>query len=174
MKRISLLVVAAITLAMLTATYSQTPPSAKLRKVKVTPRTIASQPAGKPLVIDLTHTGTIYALAAGIDCSRVRLRTLSGEKVMCSVVKQLGTRGELLVGNDRIEDLYSKAGLSSKARAGGSNQFTCTTPGAGMEGSCKCTNIIDCLLMLHENPGCKVKIIDHDTGVTYCIGPLGP
>jgi hypothetical protein len=51
------------------------------RQVQVTNQTIASQQAGSPYVIDLTRSGTTYDVAAGIDASRVRVRTSSKEEI---------------------------------------------------------------------------------------------
>lgn len=61
MKRISLVVIVALTLALLTYAYSQTPQSGSLKKVQVTAQTLASQQAGKPYVIDLTRSALMFA-----------------------------------------------------------------------------------------------------------------
>src|SRR5258706_3312913 len=63
-----------------------------MKRVQVTAQTIANLPVGKPLLIDLTRAAAIYDLAAGIDYSRVRVRTLTGEKAMSDLVKRLGIK----------------------------------------------------------------------------------
>src|SRR5438132_14305480 len=103
MRHISLIILAALALALLVSAFGQTPQPKAIKRVEVTAQTIASQPASKPYIIDLTRTGTIYVLAAGIDYSRVRVRTSTGEKAMSDLVKrlgikQLGTSGTLKLG----------------------------------------------------------------------------
>lgn len=65
-------IVAAAVLAL--ASCSTAPQQEPVGPVHVTSETIASQPAGRAYVIDLTHSGTVYDVAPGIDDSRVRVR----------------------------------------------------------------------------------------------------
>ena len=59
----------------------------QVKEVRVTNQTIATQPAGAPYVIDLTRSGTTYDVAAGIDSSRVRVRTSSKEEMTLTHTK---------------------------------------------------------------------------------------
>ena len=91
MKRISLIIVTTLTLALLVFAQSRTPQLGTVKKVEVTAQTIASQPTGKPFVLDLTRRGTIYNLAAGIDYSRLRVRTAGGDLGVSDTVKKMGS-----------------------------------------------------------------------------------
>ena len=87
----------------------------QVKEVRVTNQTIATQPAGAPYVIDLTRSGTTYDVAAGIDSSRVRVRTSSKEEMTLTefVSRQKGNYAgqRLLLGslNDLIVVLPPKA-----------------------------------------------------------------
>lgn len=95
MKRI-ILAVALSALAL-----SCTPAKEKgIERVQVTSQAIASQPGGKPYVIELTRDGSVYNVAADIDYSRVIVRTSAGEEPMSEVVKRLAIAGtQFLVGS---------------------------------------------------------------------------
>lgn len=130
---------------------------------------MANLPAGKPLLVDVTRTGAIYELAGGIDISRVRIRTLTGEEALVDLMKQAGlvrasSGGKLVLGGGRVGDFYSLMPTTSLARA--TNQFDCTATGA-----CRCKGIEDCRKMQEKHPNCKVVIVDQETGYTYCIEP---
>ena len=77
--------------------------------VHVTSRTIASQPAGSPYVIDVTHSWTTYDVAPGIDQNRIRVRTrLRGEMTLDKFVTSLGGQfasQRLLLGS--LDDLIA-------------------------------------------------------------------
>jgi hypothetical protein len=75
----------------------------RIEPVKVTSETIANQPGGSPLVIDLTRSEAVYAIASGIDYSRVRVRTKSkADMTMDEFISQMGGKvvgQELLLGS---------------------------------------------------------------------------
>jgi hypothetical protein len=83
--------------AALSFTFAQK--SNPVKSVDVTARSIASQPADKPLVIDLTHNGTVYNLAAGIDYSRVQVRAATGEIAVDRLTGRFRTDAPVLLGN---------------------------------------------------------------------------
>lgn len=49
-----------------------------IKRVEVTTRTITAQPKGQHYVIDATRSGTVYAIDADVDLSRVQVRTTGG------------------------------------------------------------------------------------------------
>jgi hypothetical protein len=98
MKRISVSILAVLILSLLVSAYSRTTQSGNIRKEAVTAQTVASQPAGKPYVMDLTRKGTVYEVATGVDFSRAQVRTSTGEQQMSALVKKLGLTGKFLFG----------------------------------------------------------------------------
>jgi len=98
MKRISFSIVAALLLTLLVSAYSRALQSGTIKKEPVTAQTIASQPAGKPYVLDLTRKGTVYEVAAGVDFSRAQIRTSTGEQPMSTLARKLGLTGKFLLG----------------------------------------------------------------------------
>lgn len=102
MKRISMVI--ALALAALVFAYSQTaravPPQAGAgTKIQVTSQTLTSQPAGKPYVIDTSSTGKVFEIAAGIDYSRVQVRTARGVTSLSDLVRKFGVTGKFLLGS---------------------------------------------------------------------------
>lgn len=97
MKRKSLITLVALALVTLLITaYSRTPQTEAVKKVSVTAKTIASQPAGKPLVLDLTKRGTVYEIDANVNYSQVRIRAAIGERQLS---RKAGATGKFLVGH---------------------------------------------------------------------------
>jgi hypothetical protein len=112
-----------------------------VKQVQVTAQTIASQPAGKPYVIDLTRNGTIYTLDVGIDYSRVRVRTPKGEMVLSDAIKKVSlkqpqTGGKLLLGS--LSDLRDP-----RPDGGTIERIDCD--GAA---TCSCKGFSDCLRLV--------------------------
>ena len=98
MKRISLSIGVMLLLAVLVSAYSRAIQSGIVKKENVTAQTLASQPAGKPYVLDLTRKGIVYEVAAGIDYSRASVRTSTGEQAMSDLARKLGLTGKFLLG----------------------------------------------------------------------------
>lgn len=104
-KRLIMLVVLAL-VALLVTAYSRTPQAGAIQKVDVTARTLASQPAGQPYVLDITRSGTVYVVAAEV-ASRVRVRTFKGEMAVSDLARELNLTGsQFLLGT--TSDLSSR------------------------------------------------------------------
>ena len=142
-------IIFAVTLLLLTfnfnAAQKNTTSSSKkpIKQAHVTAQTIAAQPAGKAYVIDLTRKGTIYTLDAGIDYSRIRVVTPTGERALSDVInnvglKQLQTGGKLRLAS--FGDLLEPTG-------GVSPMINCSA-----SATCVCTGFSHCLLL--ELGGC--------------------
>lgn len=102
--------------------------------MQVTSKTIAAQPAGKAYSLDLTRAGTIYNLPAGVDYSRIQVRTAKGEMTMAELLKKSGRSGKVRVG--MTSDIRSQR--LSLARPTGTLNYNC-------EGlMCTCTGDADC------------------------------
>jgi hypothetical protein len=165
MKRISIAL--ALALALLVSARSQTPPSGAIKQVEVTSQTIASQPTGKTYLIDLTRNGAIYNVAAGMDYSRVRVRTAAGEVALSEVARHLGsTSGKLQLGT--VSDMRARnlppTGGAAGTRGVVAEPYTCYND------ICKCKGFSDCLLMDLDNK-CKKnsQICEVKTGNCYCV-----
>ncbi len=110
-----------------------------IKQVELTPQTLASQSADKPLLIDLTRTGTVYNVADNIDYSRVRVLFPTGEMAMSDLARKLGMTGSKfqLGAFSDLSGLYfgqpPDGGIS-----GGSSNFTCSKL------LCECTGYRDC------------------------------
>jgi hypothetical protein len=87
MKDIRLLTIGMVTLPLIVSAYAQT-----RKSIDVTPKMIATQPAEKPYVIDLSGDGTTYTVAASV-ANRVRIRTAKGEMELTDALKELGLAG---------------------------------------------------------------------------------
>jgi hypothetical protein len=139
MKHMSLICAASLTLALLITAYSQ---SGAVKKVQVTTQTLASQPAGKPFVIDLAKGGTVYEIDANVNTSQVNVRTASGEQSLSKYGKA-GITGNFLLG--KANDLSTlnfgfPSGGSYTPPDGGGMQAQCS-PQVGV---CKCVGPADC------------------------------
>lgn len=98
MKRNTMILLVTLTLlALLVSAYSQ----GAIKREEVTAQTLTSQPAGKSYSMDLTRSGKIYNIAAGLDYSRIRFRTARGEMAMNDYVRKMGiTSGSFLMGTE--------------------------------------------------------------------------
>jgi hypothetical protein len=140
MKRISIAI--ALASSLLVSACRQTP-----QRVQVTAQTLAGQPAGKAYVIDLTRTGTVYDVAAGINYSLVRVRTSTGEMPLSDLARNLGRTGPILLGT--FSDLraqnfgFPPGGGTFQPPDGGPVAADCpqTGPDAGL---CLCKGYKDC------------------------------
>ena len=135
MKRIAMLFTF-VTLLMMALSFSFTTAQKKesIKRVEVTAKSIPSQ-AGKPYVIDLTRKGVAYELAAGLDYSRVHVRTSKGEQTLPELFGNRVMVGKLLFGLTR--DLR-QLNLGSS----GTSRFNCDIPSL-----CFCTGDADCNLL---------------------------
>jgi hypothetical protein len=108
-----------------------------IKQVQITTRTVAKQPAGKAYALDLTRGGTMYNLAAGVDYSRVQIRTPKGDMTVAELIKKSGKNisGPLRVG--MTSDIRTMR-LGLKRRVGGGLSFEC----GGL--ACVCTGDEDC------------------------------
>jgi hypothetical protein len=95
MKRIALTVISLL----LALSFTLAQKGNQVKSVDITARTIESPSADKPLVIDLTHNGSIYKLAAGIDYRRVQVRTASGDIAMNRLTDRFRTDRAVVLGN---------------------------------------------------------------------------
>ena len=85
-----------------------------IKRVEVTAKSIAAQP-DKPYVIDLTHKGTAYQLAAGIDYRRLRIRTSKSEQTISEALGSRENGGRLLIGlTSDLRQLKLNLGVSSR------------------------------------------------------------
>jgi hypothetical protein len=123
-----------LALFLISLAFSFSTAQKKLKQVQVTSKTIAGQPAGKAYSLDLTRAGTLYTIPAGVDYSRIQVRTSKGEMTMADLLKKSGRSGKVRVG--LTSDVRTqKLGLS---RSAGTLNFNC-------EGLlCTCTGDADC------------------------------
>jgi hypothetical protein len=93
-------IIFAVTLFSLAVGCTTVQQTGSIKQVELTPQTLASQPADKPWLINLTLTGTVYNVADDIDYSRVRVLLPPGEMAMSDLVRKLGmTRKKFLLGS---------------------------------------------------------------------------
>jgi hypothetical protein len=141
MKRMSLICAASLTLALLITAYSQ---SGAVKKVQVTTQTLASQPAGKPFVIDLAKGGTVYEIDANVNVSLVSVRTATGEQPL-SKYRKAGTTGKMWLGkgNDLSALNFGFSGTGTLPPLdGGVMEAHCSKDNFG--GFCTCSGVRDC------------------------------
>lgn len=166
MKRISICILVILTLALLVYAQSQIP-SGTIKRVEVTAQTIASQPAGKPFVLDLTNRGTIYTLAAGIDHSRLRVRIAGSEVAVSDTIKRMGSSSSSKLFLGTLDDMsgqnffFPTVGGSKTAAA--TQQYECSS------GACACKGFSDCL-RLKLDKMCKDYILC-DQATRLCLCP---
>lgn len=92
-------IILAVTLLSLALGFSTAQETGSVKKVQVTAQTLASQPADQPYLMDFTRKGTVYEVAAGINYSRVRVRTSTGAMALSDLATKLGvTGGKFLLG----------------------------------------------------------------------------
>lgn len=96
MKRIRLSMGVMMLLVLLVSAYSRVTQSGTIKKETVTAQTIASQPAGKPYVIDLTRKGTDYEVAANV-ASQVRIRSAKGEIALSDLIREMELTGSMFL-----------------------------------------------------------------------------
>ena len=132
-------VILAVSLLALALSFIAAQNKASIKRVKLTAKTLASQPPGEAKIIDLTHDGTVYDVAAGIDYSRVRIRTSKGE-VPSDVAKRLGKNGSFLLGT--LSDMRVSL-LSDLSPTGGiSRKYTCADRVCLCKGAKSCNDMV--------------------------------
>lgn len=134
MKKVAI-AIAFLVIAVSFSLAQKTTPTARTKAVSA--KEISGLPAGRKYQMDLTKKGTIYNLPAGVDYSRVQVRTAKGEMTLAELLKKTGKTmtGKVRVG--MTSDIRSqKLGL---ARLGGGRlNFNC-------EGLlCSCSGDEDC------------------------------
>jgi hypothetical protein len=150
MKRMSIvftLVSVALAFAYSRTSQAGMPQTGGVKKAQVTAQTIASQPAGKPYVLDFTRAGTVYEIASGLDYSRVRVRTATGEQSLSELARKFRASGKFLLGS--AKDL-------SAIDFGFPNESVFDPPGVVAEAKCEgalctCTGKKDCKDMAKAN-----------------------
>ena len=168
MKRISLIIVTTLTLALLVFAQSRTPQLGTVKKVEVTAQTIASQPIGKHFVLDLTNRGTIYNLAAGIDYSRLRVRTAGGDLEVSDTVKKMGSiSGKLFLGTpaDMSGQNFFFPSVGGSSPAAAAQQYTCSSS------ACECHGFSDCLRMTLDKMCKDYLLCTTISGKQLCLCP---
>jgi len=97
MRRIRLLTLVLVSFMALALVYGQSRQSNQ--SVEVTSQLIASQPEGKPYVIDLTRKGKTYNVPAEV-ANRLQIRTAKGKMALTDLMKKLGmTSGKFSPGS---------------------------------------------------------------------------
>lgn len=139
-------IILAVTLLTLAIGFSTAQEGGSVKKVQVTKQTLAGQPAGEPYRIDLTRKGTVYEVAEGIDLSRVRVRSSTGEKSLSELARKSGGTGSFLLGT--IDDLsavdygFPRGGGTVPPPGGGVTEVKCTKNSSGT--TCSCVAGRDC------------------------------
>ena len=168
MKHKSMIILVVLTLALLVSAYSRAIQSGIVKKEAVTTQTLAGQPAGKPYVLDLTRKGIVYEVAAGIDYSRLRVRTAGGDLGVSDTVKKMGSiSGKLYLGT--LDDMrgqnffFPSAGGSVPAAA--AQQYTCSSS------ACECHGFSDCLRMTLDKMCKDYLLCTTISGKQLCLCP---
>jgi hypothetical protein len=128
-------------------------PQKEIRRIQVTAQAITSQPPGQPYVLDLS-SHTIYELSAGIDLSRLRVRTSQGEVAFSELIQHAsGTSRSFLgrAGDMRTEILEPG---SRKIGPGGDKTAGFVNCAAGKKADCHCAGWRDCIGLAVTKVGC--------------------
>ena len=137
-----------IVLALVVSSLSFEPALAQkkhtVKKVEITPQTVARQPRSKPYVVDLTRRGTIYTVASDVDYNKVLAHTAKGDMTIADLIEKSGKRvsGRLRIG--MTSDIRSQK-LNLKRARGGLN-YSCS------DVVCLCTDDEDCNNMFTFGP----------------------
>lgn len=117
-----------------------TPP----RQVQITEQTLASQPSGQPLVLDLTDDGTVYDVASKVDARRVQVRMADRNMQLSEIIERWNMQpGRLLLGT--LTDMSSGPFALPDydvSRPPGTSPVQCT-PGPDAQ-ACWCIGKRDC------------------------------
>jgi hypothetical protein len=136
-------IILTVTLVTLAFSFTTAQKTAPIKRVEVTAKTIASQPAGKDLVLDLTRSGkVVYNVAADINYSRVRIHTLGGDMPLSDMVRRLGLTGSKFVLGTLIDmstgEFAPPDGGTFQPPDGGTSPVYC------FGGYCMCVGPRDC------------------------------
>jgi hypothetical protein len=137
----------------LTFSFSATPQK-EIRRVQITAQAITSQPSGKTYVLDLRRSGTIYELSAGIDLSRLRVRTAQGEVASTEIIRKAGGTSRSFLG--RASDMRTEI-LEPGARKmgpGGGETAGFVNCASGKKADCRCSGWRDCIGLADTKVGC--------------------
>lgn len=123
---------------------------------------VTALPAGKPYVIDLTSGWRVYSVPAGVDRSRVRIRTRTGELELGNMVKRMGISGVVTVGT------LSDMNALTFTRAGGSGGLSYDCSNVEF---CTCEGFSDCLkLSMDDKCGRNISVcVKGETTKLYCV-----
>jgi hypothetical protein len=120
-------------------------PTEEIKQVEVTKKSLSGHAADRPYVIDLTRTGTLYEVAAGVDPSLVEVRASTRAVPLGAVARRFaGSDAVLLVGT--FDDLNTRGfGFPPEGgEDGGGVAAKCDGPTADSPGICNCTGKKDC------------------------------
>ena len=133
--------------------FSMTPQK-EITRVQVTAQAITSQPPGKPYVLDLSRNGTIYELSAGIDPSRLRVRTSQGEVSFSEIIRNASGTGRSFLG--RASDLRTEILEPGARKIGPSGGKTAgfVNCASGKKADCRCSGWNDCIGLAVTKVGC--------------------
>jgi hypothetical protein len=137
----------------LTFSFSATPQK-EIRRIQVTAQAITSQPPAKPYVLDLSRSGTVYELSAGIDISRLRVRTSQGEVAFSEIIRNASGTGRSFLG--RASDMRTEIlePGSRKIGPGGDKTAGFVNCAAGKKADCHCAGWRDCIGLAVTKVGC--------------------
>jgi hypothetical protein len=118
----------------------------RVRQIEVTPQVIANQPAGKPYVLDLSRSGTIYDIAKGVDLSRIRIRRSQGDLSMTDLIQRRQGSGRMVLGmvND-IRSQILEPGSRKVSTSGSGSPASFVNCDAGINPHCHCSGWRDCI-----------------------------
>jgi hypothetical protein len=128
-------------------------PQKEIRRIQVTAQAITSLPSGQPYVLDLS-SHTIYELTAGIDLSRLRVRTSQGEVAFSELIRNASGAGRSFLG--RAVDMRTEI-LEPGARklgSGGDKTAGFVNCAAGKKADCHCAGWRDCIGLAVTKVGC--------------------
>ena len=139
-----------------------------IQQVELTPQTLASHPADKPLVINLTLTGTVYDVADDIDYRRVRVLLPPGDMPMGDLARKLGMTGrKFLLGSfSDLSDLYFGPSLDA-----GTSSATCGDLFCECQGKKDCNDLDRAGVCFKTSWGCA-KIPGRANGCV-CLNKKG-
>jgi hypothetical protein len=129
----------------------------RVRQIDVTPQTIASQPAGKPYILDLSRGGTVYDIAKGVDFSRIRIRSSQGDLSMSDAIQERQGSGRMVLGmvND-IRSQILEPGSRKVSTGGSGSPASFVNCDAGINPRCRCTGWRDCIGLAVGKPSCDL------------------
>ncbi len=133
-------------------TFSFGAAQVEIKRIQVTAQSIANQPPGKPYILDLSQTGTIYELAAGVDFNRLRVRTYQSEVTITDLMRGAGRTGRSFLG--RASDMRQEVLEPGARRAPGGKTAGFVNCAGGKKTDCHCSGWRDCIGLAVMKVGC--------------------